>query len=55
MKKTMPASLLVPWYKVGMVWVMIGLPFAVVIASTVTFVIAHDNAPLIVTDSTETD
>jgi hypothetical protein len=41
-----------PWYKVGMVWVMIGLPFSVVVASMVTLVIAHQNAPIIITDTT---
>lgn len=35
------------WYRVGMVWFAFGLPAAVVIASLVTVVIAHKNAPLI--------
>lgn len=36
---------LVPWYRVGMVWLMIGLPAFVVVASLFTVVIAHQNAP----------
>lgn len=40
-----------PWYKVGMVWIMIGLPFVVVVASMVTLVIAHQNAPIIITNT----
>ena len=41
----------VPWYKIGMVWVMIGLPFSVVVASMVTMVIAYQNAPIVITDT----
>lgn len=40
-----------PWYKVGMVWLMIGLPAVVVVASMTTLVIAHKNAPTIITHS----
>ena len=40
-----------PWYKVGMVWVMIGLPAIVVVAALCTAVIAHKNAPEITTQS----
>lgn len=43
----------VPWYKVGMVWLMLGLPLAVVVASLVTVVIAHKNAPIIITQATD--
>jgi hypothetical protein len=42
-----------PWYKIGMVWIMIGLPFSVVVASMVTMVIAYQNAPIIITDTTK--
>jgi hypothetical protein len=52
MKKTSSKINALPWYKVGMVWIMIGLPFTVVVASMVTLVIAHQNAPIIITDST---
>ena len=34
-----------PWYRVGMVWLMIGLPAIVVVASLITVVIAHQHAP----------
>ncbi|RBP50696.1 hypothetical protein [Arenicella xantha] len=37
-----------PWYRIGMVWLMISLPLIVVIASMVTVVIAYQNAPNIV-------
>lgn len=40
-----------PWYKVGMVWLMIGLPAIVVVASMTTLVIAHKNAPTIISSS----
>ena len=47
MKHTIVESDQTPWYKIGMVWLMIGLPFTVVVASMVTLVIAHKNAPLV--------
>ena len=37
-----------PWYRVGMVWLMIGLPMSAVVASMVTLVIAHQNSPIII-------
>ena len=37
-----------PWYQYGMVWMIIMLPLLVVVASMVTVVIAHNNAPIIV-------
>lgn len=51
MKNTSSNIISPPWYKVGMVWIMIGLPFSVVVASMVTLVIAHQNAPIIVSDT----
>lgn len=40
-----------PWYRVGMVWLMVGLPAIVVVASLVTVVIAYKNAPEIISQS----
>lgn len=40
-----------PWYRVGMVWLMIGLPAIVVVAALCTAVIAHKNAPQITLQS----
>lgn len=40
-----------PWYKIGMVWMMIGLPMTVVVASMITLVIAHRNAPIIISSA----
>ena len=37
-----------PWYRIGMVWLMIGLPFVVVVASLATVVIAYQNSPHII-------
>lgn len=37
-----------PWYRYGMVWMVILLPLMVVVASSVTIYIAYDNAPEIV-------
>ncbi len=37
-----------PWYRYGMVWMVILLPLLVVAASSVTIYIAYDNAPEIV-------
>lgn len=41
-----------PWYRYGMVWMVILLPLMVVAASTVTVYIAHQNAPVITTPAT---
>ena len=40
-----------PWYRIGMVWLMIGLPATVVVASLCTMVIAYQNAPEVTTVS----
>lgn len=40
-----------PWYRVGMVWLMIGLPAIVVVAAVCTAVIAYQNAPEITRQS----
>lgn len=45
------ANKTVPWYRVGMVWLMIGLPFIVVVASMITVTIAVQNAPQIISRS----
>ena len=37
-----------PWYRHGMVWMVIALPLAVVVASMVTISIAIDSAPVII-------
>ena len=37
-----------PWYRYGMVWMVILLPMLVVVASSFTIYIAYDNAPVIV-------
>lgn len=37
-----------PWYRYGMVWMVILLPMLVVVASSFTIYIAYDNAPDIV-------
>ena len=37
-----------PWYRYGMVWMVILLPMLVVLASSVTIYIAYSNAPDIV-------
>lgn len=37
-----------PWFRYGMVWMVILLPLIVVIASLITVVIAHSNAPVLV-------
>lgn len=34
-----------PWYRYGMVWMVILLPLMVVLASSYTVYIAHQNAP----------
>jgi hypothetical protein len=38
-----------PWYRISMVWLMIGLPATVVVASLFTAVIAYQNAPEVTT------
>ena len=43
-----------PWYRVGMVWLMITLPLIAVVASLVTVGIAMKNAPKIVEKNTST-
>jgi len=37
-----------PWYRFGMVWMIIALPLAVVVASLVTVSIAFDSAPIVI-------
>ena len=37
-----------PWYRYGMVWMVIALPFIVVVASMVTMSIAFKNAPQVI-------
>ena len=37
-----------PWYRIGMVWLMIGLPAIVVVACLITINIAIENKPQIV-------
>lgn len=37
-----------PWYRVGMVWMVIALPLTVVVASMITISIAIDSAPVII-------
>lgn len=37
-----------PWYRYGMVWMVIALPLAVVVASLFTISIAVDSAPVII-------
>lgn len=54
MKHTTVESDDTPWYKIGMVWLMIGLPATVVIASIITLVIAHQNAPLVLSNAPAT-
>ncbi|MDG1907064.1 MAG: hypothetical protein P8I38_15700 [Arenicella sp.] len=41
----------VKWYRVPMVFVMIGLPFIAVVASLTTVVIAYQNAPQVISAS----
>jgi len=40
-----------PWYKQFWPWFLILLPFSVVIASVITFFIAQNNAPALVSDN----
>jgi hypothetical protein len=42
-----------PWYRIGMVWLMIALPVIAVVASLITVGIAHQNAPSIIPKSIE--
>ena len=37
-----------PWYRFGIVWMVICLPLLVVIASMFTIMIAHKNAPVLI-------
>jgi len=39
-----------PWYRYPMVWMIILLPLIAVVASIATFIIASDNAPLLLED-----
>lgn len=41
-----------PWYRYGMVWMVILLPLTVVVASMITIAIAINNAPTIVEKGT---
>ena len=36
------------WYRIPMVWIMIGLPMVAVVASLTTVVIAYKNAPQVI-------
>ncbi len=40
-----------PWYRVGMVWLVLGGPAAVVVAAIVTAVIAYHGADPVVQDA----
>lgn len=40
-----------PWWRVGMVWVVIGGPLAVVVAATVTAFIAVRGADIVLTEA----
>jgi hypothetical protein len=39
-----------PWWRVGMVWLVLGGPLAVVVAATVTGVIAWRGADIVLTE-----
>ncbi len=39
---------ILPWFRYGMVWMVILLPLLVVVASLITVVIAHNHAPVII-------
>lgn len=39
-----------PWYRYPMVWMIILLPLIAVVASIATYIIASDNAPLLLED-----
>jgi uncharacterized protein len=41
----------VPWYRVGMMWLVIGGPAAVVVAGIVTMVIAWTHVDIVVNDT----
>ena len=43
------------WYRNPMVWLAIGLPAFVVLASIVTIVIAFNNAPMLIEESASTE
>lgn len=40
-----------PWWRVGMVWMVIGGPLVVVVASMVTAVIAYRGADVVIVDT----
>ncbi|MBT8115568.1 MAG: hypothetical protein KJP04_09310 [Arenicella sp.] len=42
---------ILPWFRYGMVWMVILLPLLVVVASLITVVIAHNHAPVIIEKS----
>jgi uncharacterized protein len=44
-----PAAGVPPWWRVGMVWLVLGGPLAVVVASLVTVAIAVDGAEEVLT------
>ncbi|MCK6432602.1 MAG: hypothetical protein L6Q68_06170 [Aquabacterium sp.] len=44
------ASIVTPWWRVGMVWLVIGGPLVVVVAAVATAVIAYTGADSIVSD-----
>lgn len=48
MKKTVAERETTPWYRIGMVWLVIALPLTAVIASLITVKIAHQNAPILI-------
>ena len=48
-----PESL--PWYRVGMVWLVILLPLTVVIASMFTIALAHKHAPDLIINPTDSN
>lgn len=50
-----PASPPEKWYRFGMVWVMIALPFIAVVASLTTVAIAYKNAPQIISVSSDAE
>ncbi|MDA7737919.1 FixH family protein [bacterium] len=42
------------WYRIPMVWLMIGLPMVAVVASLTTVVIAYKNAPQVISAPSST-
>ena len=47
---TPAAAASTPWWRVGMVWLVVGGPLAVVVAALVTAVIAYRGADTVVRD-----